>query len=169
MSTEVDLLRFPHKKIRALCIKEYMLMSGYKRAVCFSCGNAAHALENVGVDVLHIGEHGVLEPKQWFSQADIEKAFTGYFDATSGHLPMQLMNGLAREYKCVLGALPGRVYVPCGSGETLVCLKMAYPETDFVAVYNIDSATQYEAGCVLNDLVRLLACEVVFMNREGVK
>lgn len=158
---EVDLLRFPHKHIRALCIKKYMAAAGYTRAVCFSCGNAARELENVGVDVLHIGEHGDLMPRRWFTQADIEKAFTGYFDATSGHLPMQVMNGLARAYKSHLGALQGRVYVPCGSGETLVCLKMAYPETDFVAVYNLDEATRYETGCVLNNMVRVMACEVI--------
>lgn len=152
------MLRFPHKRIRAQVIKDYI---DGQRVVCFSCGNAAAALQDIGVDTLHIGEKGDLTPNRWFTQADIKKAFPQHFDATSGHLPIELMNLLSAAYKKYLGDLPPVVYLPTGSGETLVCLKMAYPNTRFVAVYNLDDSTRYDKECPLNDLVKALAYEVI--------
>lgn len=163
----VKLLRFPHKRIRAQVVRKYM-EGVYTRAVCFSCGNAATELEKAGVDVLHIGAHGVLAPNKWFTQAEIKHTFPEYFDATSGHLPMELMDALGKAYAEHLGALPETVYVPSGSGETVVCLKLAYPHTHFVAVYNIDEATEYSPGCPLNALVRLLCDDIVFDGRAYV-
>lgn len=158
------LLRFPHKKIRAAVIKEYM-GNTYRRAVCFSCGNAARELEKAGVNVLHIGAQGVLEPRKWFTQAEIHNTFPDYFDATSGHLPMELMLKLGEAYAAHLGALPETVYVPSGSGETVVCLALAYPKTNFVAVYNIDEATEYSPYCPLNKLVKALCKNIVLDGR----
>lgn len=167
MITEVKhLLRFPHKQIRAQVIKEYMEAGGYERAVCFSCGHAAQELADAGVDVLHIGPHGVLIPGRWFTQAEIHRDFPGFFDATSGHLPNDAMVALAEAYKAYLGPKYGIYYVPTGSGETVVCLKMAYPEAEFVAVYNIDEATEYSAQCPLNPLVRLM-CKSVIMDGKA--
>jgi len=166
---EADYLRFPHKMLRSYCIKAYMQAAGYSRAVCFSCGNAARELEKAGVDVLHIGRQGELTPNKWYTQADIAHVFTGYFDATSGHLPMTCMLMLAATYKGYLGALRGTYSVPCGSGETLVCLKLAYPDVNFTAVYNLDDATRYEEGCVLNGLVKLLAKEIIFADQSDTK
>ena len=163
----VELLRFPHKRIRAQVIKRYM-DGVYARAVCFSCGNAATELEKAGVDVLHIGEQGVLEPHKWFTQAEIKHTFPDYFDATSGHLPMEVMLRLAVAYSAHLGKLPETVYVPSGSGETVVCLKLAYPDTHFVAVYNIDKATEYSPYCPLNALVRVLCDDIVLDGRAYV-
>lgn len=163
----VKLLRFPHKRIRAQVIKQYM-KGTYSRAVCFSCGNAATELEKAGVDVLHIGAHGVLEPHKWFTQAEIKRTFPDYFDATSGHLPMELMFELGCAYAAHLGKLPETVYVPSGSGETVVCLKLAYPDTHFVAVYNIDEATEYSPACPLNALVRVLCDDIVLDGRAYV-
>lgn len=161
MNTGVELLRFPHKRLRAYMIKDYMRAAGYKKAVCFSCGHAAEELEKAGVDVLHIGPHGVLTPQQWFTQADIHANFPEFFDATSGHLPVSLMVALSTIYQGYIGPLSGKVYVPTGSGETVVCLKMAYPDVDFVAVYNLDEATEYSPYCPMNPLVRLLCKEVI--------
>ena len=161
----VKLLRFPHKRIRAHFIKQYMAQEGKTRAVCFSCGNAAAELETAGVDVLHIGAHGVLEPHKWFTQAEIKHIFPDYFDATSGHLPMELMYELGQAYAAHLGKLPETVYVPSGSGETVVCLKLAYPATHFVAVYNRDEATEYSPYCPLNALVRVLCDDIVLDGR----
>lgn len=162
---EIELLRFPHKAIRAGCIKEYM-KGRYEKAVCFSCGNAARELQLAGVPTLHIGPKGILQPREWFTPKQIAQTFPDYFDATSGHLPIDLMITIGAAYKEHLKELPKRVYVPSGSGETLVCLKLAYPETGFVAVYDLDEATAYSEECVLNGLVRLLASGMIF-NNEG--
>lgn len=159
---EKKLLRFPHKELRAAVIKKYIAEAGYDKVVCFSCGNAAAKLEEAGVDVLHIGAKGVLEPHKWFTQAEIAKVFPGYFDATSGHLPAELMVRLAKVYKAYIGRIQGdTVYIPTGSGETLVCLKMAYPEKQFVAVYNIDKATEYDIDAPLNAYVRATAAAII--------
>lgn len=158
---EVELLRFPHKRIRAQVIKEYM-RGRYDRAVCFSCGNAARELEAAGVNVLHIGEKGDLVPTRWFTPREIAAAFDGYFDATSGHLPTDLMITLSEAYKNYFKELPDTVYLPTGSGETLVCLKLAFPDTDFIAVYNLDKATEYDAACCLNKYVEIMASKIIF-------
>lgn len=161
-----DVLRFPHKKIRAEKIKQYMQQAGYKKAVCFSCGNAARELLRAGVPTIHIGEKGILTPKVWFKQAEIHDTFPECFDATSGHLPMELMLRIGRAYREYLGDLDECVYVPTGSGETLVCLKLAYPDTDFVAIYNIDEKTEYSEDAPLNGLVKELAFDIVFANEK---
>lgn len=156
------MLRFPHKLIRAKCIKEYMAAAGYDRAVCFSCGNAADALEAEGVDVVHIGERGLLTPNRWMHKSEIDKVFHGYFDATSGHLPVELMVMIGKAFRHHLGSMEEEtIYIPTGSGETLVCLKMAYPDKRMVAVYNLDKATEYDQEAPLNRLVELLAEEII--------
>lgn len=162
---EVELLRFPHKQIRAQVIKEY-IADRHDKAVCFSCGNAAVQLERAGIKTLHIGAQGALSPRKWFTQAEIHDIFPKYFDATSGHLPAELMVLLAQAYKEYLKHLPPVVYVPTGSGETLVCLKLAFPNVDFVAVYNLDAATEYNADCPLNLYVRAMAKKIIYAGKE---
>lgn len=138
-----------------------MQRAGYTKAVCFSCGNAAQALIDAGVDTLHIGAKGALTPNHWFKQNEIARTFPGYFDATSGHLPMELMLAIAAAFKSHLkDSLEDVVYVPSGSGETLVCLQLAYPEKKFVAVYNLDNATEYDDNAPLNRLVDILAFDI---------
>lgn len=162
---EINLLRFPHKQIRAQVIKEY-IADRHDKAVCFSCGNAAVQLERAGVKTLHIGAQGALSPRKWFTQAEIHDTFPNHFDATSGHLPTELMVLLADAYKKHLRQLPKVVYVPTGSGETLVCLKLAFPDTDFIAVYNLDDATEYNAECPLNPFVRAMAKSIIYSGRK---
>lgn len=157
----LPLLRFPHKKIRASVIREYMQNAGYDRAVCFSCGNAARALVEAGVNTLHIGKNGVLAPKKWFSVAEVRNIWPSMFDATSGHLSASLMVEIGLSFRKYLGNLSDTVYVPTGSGETLCCLKMAYPQTDFIAVYNIDEATEYSEFAPLNAMVLVMAKEII--------
>ena len=154
------LLRFDHKRIRAEVIREYMNDAGYTRAVCFSCGNAARALESAGVETIHIGENGVFRPNKWFSPAEVRNIWPDAFDATSGHLGAFLMVKIGQRYRESLGELPDVVYVPSGSGETLCCLKMAYPQNEFIAVYGLDKATEYSDSAPLNNLVELLAFDV---------
>lgn len=160
------LLIFPHKKIRSKVIERY-IQNNYKKVVCFSCGNAGRELENLNLDVLHIGEEGTLTPNKWFSMKEINHQFHEYFDATSGHLNIELMQIIAEEYKKYLGDLPKTVYVPTGSGETLVCLKLVYPQTDFIAVYNLGKETEYNPNAPLNKLVQLLSKEVIFYDEKN--
>ena len=158
-----NLFVFPHKKIRAEVIKNHLNKSRYKKVVCFSCGNAAVALINAGIETLHIGENGDFLPNKWFNQTEINNIYPDYFDATSGHLTIEIMFLLGKAYKQYLGELMKKtIYVPTGSGETLVCLKMVYPETQFVAVYNLNAATQYNEKAPLNNLVKLLSNEIIF-------
>lgn len=159
------LLRFPAKRIRAICIKEY-IAGIYDKVVCCSCGNAATALKNAGLDVLYIGPNGLLIPTRWFSQLEIHRMFPECFDATSGHLPLELMRIIGEAFKKSLGDLAETIYVPTGSGETLLCLKMAYPQNKFIAVYNLDDATLYNENAPLNPLVEIVADKIIFADRK---
>ena len=161
---KIELLRFEHKKLRAQVIKEYLSKSTrYKGVVCFSCGNASRELKNAGLNVIDISPTGDFIANRWFTPSEIREVFPDYLDATSGHLSMELMNMIAERFYIELnGVLDDVNYVPTGSGETLVCLKLAFPEKKFVAVYNLDEATEYSDDCVLNDLVKLLASEIIY-------
>lgn len=155
------LFRFDNKKLRSQAVMEYMEANGYRRAVCFSCGNASRELAKAGVDVLDISPDGDLEAKRWFTIAEVSNSFNGFFDATSGHLPMDCMLMVAGKFRDALGDMDGSIDLPTGSGETLVCLKMAYPKLEIRAVYDLDSATAYDEHAPLNRLVEALAKEVV--------
>ena len=164
---EVELYRFPNKALRAFAIKSYMEKAGYEKAVCFSCGNASRALREAGVDVLDISKSGDLQALRWFTQYEIKKTFPDHFDATSGHIPFECMQAVADIFKEYIGELPDHISLPTGSGETLVELKMAFPDTKITAVYNIDDATEYDEGCVLNSIVKALATDIIFQNKES--
>lgn len=162
----VDLYRFPNKLLRSIAIKRYMDKAGYTRAVCFSCGNASAKLKEVGIDVLDISKKGDLEAKRWFEQSEIKRLFPDYFDATSGHIPIECMLEVAKTFKEYIGCLPAEIYLPTGSGETLLELKMAFPYAKITAVYNLDEATQYDQECILNPLVEIVADEIMFGDSE---
>ncbi len=158
------MLILPHRKItRAKIIREYMQRAGYAAAVCFTCGNAGRALIDVGVETLVVGPGGALLPEKWWSQADISRAWPHLFDATSGHLPMEVMLQLAEEYRQRYRQVlknGGSYVVPSGSGETAVALALAYPRAHIVARYdNTRPECKYEPGAPLNKLVGLL-CSV---------
>ncbi len=95
---------------------------------------------------------------QWRSPAWIKAEYPRRFDATPGHLPLHLMVQLARAYRRHLGRLADACYyVPTGSGETVICLKIAYPEKKFVPVYRQRSPhTQYDPRAPLNPVVRAM-------------
>lgn len=156
----MELYRFPAKRLRAVAIKRFMEQAGKSRAVCFSCGNASRALKEAGVETLDISKSGDLEARRWFTMAEIRKAFPNHFDATSGHIPIDCMAEVAREFRGHLQCLPELIYLPTGSGETLVELKLAFPTAKIIAVYDLDEATAYEEGAPLNGLVKALAEEV---------
>ena len=157
----VDLLEFPNKRIRAEAVRDYMAAAGYGGAVCFSCGNATRELKAAGVDTVAIGPGGDLLPNRWYTQADVRRAFPTRFDATSGHLPLELIPELGRRFRDYLGALDGTVYVPTGSGETLLALMTAYPGVEFVAVRNLGAPTAYEPRCPANWVVGLSGVRVI--------
>jgi hypothetical protein len=160
-----NVLFFAAKAIRASAIHVYVRQAAYQGVVCFSCGNASAALKATGLDVLEIGPKGPVQANSWWSPADIHRIFPTRFDATSGHLPMHLMHTIGGYFRAYLGDLPDDrpIIVPTGSGETLCCLAMAYPEVRFIARYDQSStATSRHPKAPLNDLVYCLACEVVY-------
>lgn len=155
----MTLFRFPAKKLRSKAVKRYMERRGMKHAVCFSCGNASRELREAGVDVLDVSPTGDMEALRWFEPSEIARLFPDAFDATSGHLPIECMLEVAEEFRAV--DVPDGAFIPTGSGETLVCLKMAHPDRRLHAVYNLDDATKYEERAPLNRLVEALAESVV--------
>lgn len=160
------ILEFPHKRLRAQVIKDYVRG---KDVVCFSCGNASSELIYAGVHTLCIGDgfNSLLTPTRWFTQREIAEIFPTFFDATPGHLSMELMLLLAEKYKEFLtthNLIEGDEYdILCGSGETLVCLKLAFPEKRFNAIYNakgFEKETKYDSHAPLNQLVKLVANKI---------
>lgn len=148
------------KACRAAEIKSYMEELGFKQCVCFSCGNASAALKDAGVATIAISPKGDLEACRWWTMAEIKMAFPTCFDATSGHLPIELMNRIAKSFKMLFKSVikPDNTYiVPTGSGETIICLKLAFPNVDFIAEYSkTDAACLYEADAPLAGVISSL-------------
>jgi hypothetical protein len=46
--------------------------------------------------------------------------------------------------------------VPTGSGETIICLRLAYPDVVFKPVYGLDRSTKFEEDAPLNGVVQVL-------------
>lgn len=157
------------KRLRADMLKTHFRIG--TKFVCFSCGNTSKAMKNRGLDVLDISKSGDLIANRWFTQDEISQIFSNRFDATCGHLPMYLMNALSNVYGDEFYYLEDEdeIVVPTGSGETLVCLAMAFPNKKFIARYNIDESTQYNEEAPLNKLVERLAFRIEFANqtKEG--
>lgn len=138
------------KRIRARVIKDYLNGIGTNECVCITCGNAAQALVDIGVNVT-----AVVKPKVWYTPEEIHHKFGKLFDATSGHLPMFLMARIADELKKHFppGVIGDSMHLATGSGETFVTLRMAYPFKHIIPVYNLDAATEFHERAPLNDLV----------------
>lgn len=151
------------KDLRANLLRGYIGTD--KKYVCFSCGNTSSALKQLGLDVLDISPNGDLVPNRWFTMQEIQDIFPQYFDATCGHLSIELMNKLSNIYR---GAYREKLFnydkiiVPTGSGETICCLSLAFPDKKFIARYNIDASTEYHKEAPLNKLVEQLAFRIEF-------
>lgn len=163
----------PFKQWRAFCILEWMRRAGKRGCVCFSCGNASAAIKQQSLPetvVIDISPTGVMQPNRWWSSWEIAQAWPDLFDATSGHLPMPLMVSIGQFYRGTLSStieMPRQVFLPSGSGETLVCLAMAYPEVKWIAEYdNNVPATTFNEEAPLNALVKVLA-DVHIIERRG--
>jgi hypothetical protein len=153
---------YNEKAIRAEIIASYVHTAGYKGVVCLSCGNATkalrEALSGTKTRLIDISPSGILVPAEgkWFSPAEIHAIWPDYFDATSGHLPFWMMMEIGLVLRDSLGEL-NRLHsyeIPTGSGETIACLKMAYPEISFIAVYGHDKATEFNFEAPLNEYIK---------------
>lgn len=154
-------LTLPKRKaIRARVIARYVYAAGYPGVVCFSCGNAARALREAGLWVVEVGPCGELRPGKWWTPAEIHKVWPGLLDATSGHLPIPLMIEVARALQQELGDLGGGKYrVPTGSGETITCLRWAYPAAIFEPMYGLGAGTERNPEAPLNEIVAGMGLE----------
>ena len=150
------------KDIRSKVIVDYY---GDVKYICFSSGTAVEELKKLGVAVFGCGDYegADYKPDRWFTQKEIAETFPSMVDVTCGHLPIELMLKLADAYKASIGKLheDNTYTVLTGSGETIVCLKMAYPNVEFVAQYNTDSHTKYNKEAPLNKLVELVAKTII--------
>lgn len=141
------LLKLPAKSIRADVIADYMMEAGYSGCVCFSCGNASAAMKE-RVDTLDVSPSGDLVPTRWWTPGEIRRAWPHLFDATSGHLPLHLMERIAHHLGLYIDERGGldtnEAYdVPTGSGETIFCLRMQYPFVKFRAFQDGTPATEW--------------------------
>jgi len=140
------------KKERAKIIAEYVSQSGLDGVVIFGCGNGAQALRDCGLYVVDVSAVGDIMARRWWTPAEIAKSWPRLFDATSGHLPAWMMIKIGQAIRQKLGDIDGG-NVPTGSGETITCLRWAYPDKLFVPIYNTSEATKYEPLAPLNPIV----------------
>ena len=128
------------KRIRAEVIKRYL---GSERCFAFSCGNATRALKEAGVNVVGISPHDLLSANGYINPLKAKEMFA-CFDATSGHLPLFLMELIAYEIKNHLientDVFQDKelIYVPTGSGETILALSYYIPIARLVAVVDYE-------------------------------
>lgn len=145
------------KSVRALVIKAYMERQHIHYAVCFSCGNASAYLREIGVPLLDVSPHGDMTANRWFTVEEVRGFFPLAFDATSGHLPIHIMRRIAdglKEALCGEFETDTEYEVLSGSGETVLCLKMAFPDILFTPVYDDrDEATKFCEEAPLNPLI----------------
>lgn len=162
------MLRFPNKRLRAQVIAEFVKNAGYAGVVVFTCGNAAATLRDKlnpptfqpQYQIVEVGPHGDLNTAKWWTPAEIRKHWPHLFDATSGHLPLTLMRSIAALYRSYFTAHSEDIEaceqfcVPTGSGETILCLQLAFPEKRFMAIYdNSNKATTRDNDAPLNDII----------------
>lgn len=147
------------KRVRAPVVREWLERTGQPGCVCFSCGNASQALKAAGVYTVEIAPGGELSAGRWWQPWEIARAWPHLLDATSGHLPMGLLPGLAAAYRAHLGALAEPAYlVPTGSGETLLALQAAYPEIAFHPLHDCGRGTEAMPLAPLAGLVEAMRC-----------
>ena len=149
------------KRVRAEVIRKHLHSIGTNKCVCFTCGNARKALEKAGLDVVGVGNNEKLKPNKWFSYSEIQNTFNR-FDATSGHLPLPIMNKIATElqqYCFKNGWIDNKeeYLIPTGSGESIVLMNMAFPEVTFYPIREGTPETEFSKQAPLNRLVYALS------------
>lgn len=146
------MLKVPEKRIRASVIREYVERANYDGVVCFSCGHASAELKLAGLDVVDVSRTGDLDAMRWWTPEQIRRIWPNRFDATSGHLPVPLMVRIAFQLRLLLIETIDRntVYiVPTGSGETITCLRWAFPDVKFVHQFGVSPEVVREPGAPL--------------------
>jgi hypothetical protein len=138
-----------------------MRANGFRLCVCFSCGNASRTLKEHGVPCVAVAPDGDLLAGRWWTTAEIHRTFPTAFDATSGQLPADVMLQIAHEFReefAPVFADGGKAYViPTGSGETVLCLKLAFPDRTFIAQWRTgDPNCEYEPCAPLTPFVQAL-------------
>jgi len=146
------------KKIRSEVIKDYMQEIGISKAVVFTCGNAAKYLKKIGVEVLAIGEYEDLKPNKWFTHEEIGKKFKGYFNATSGDIPLFLIYKIGQKIRKIKKNKFKGGEIEVGSGETLLVMIFAYPElkNKIIPIRTGSPETKCNGGATLNPILKLL-------------
>lgn len=150
------------KQLRAELVRDFCASAGIAGAVCLSCGNASRALkelETPAFNVVAIAPGGDLMPARWLRADEIRRAFPQHLDATSGHLTIPLMAGLAALFAERLQAPPrgSEWLVETGSGETIVALSMAFPDVRWSPLYTAKPHSLFSPQAPANALVCALA------------
>jgi hypothetical protein len=157
----VEFLRIPNKQWRSEVIAKHVRKNlGSDKVIIFSCGNAARALEDQGLDVLSGGPQNCsFVPEKWYTPEEVRENWPDRFDATSGHLSKGMMKQIARKFRQEIRHLEAdHVIVPSGSGETIYCLNLAFPDKNFIALYDEDDpATLYDEQNPFNRRVQRVA------------
>ncbi len=162
-----------NKKERSSIVIDYAKTHLYEGIVVFSIGNPEDLTRSIlrsSLNLISVSPGGDLQSaNKWWSQEEIRTSWPNYFDATSGHLPLFLLNKIVIKIRSKFLGIREDVeyFVPTGSGETFVCMAMAFPTISFKAVYNIDRYTQWNPNAPLNDLVNALACQVHYDMPSG--
>lgn len=157
------------KHYRAHVIRDYVQEVGYKKIVIFTCGSAGRALKEElhgqNQTILTIGPGQDLETNYWWSPEQIAVQFPDHFDATSGHLAMPLLRSISAVFKHNGRYLieENTTYtIKTGSGETIVAMKMAFPKSNFIAVYGPEPPVRYEVNAPMNTLVEAVAKDIIW-------
>lgn len=122
-----------HKKIRAEIITAH---AHGRRIVAFSCGNATRALAEAGANLISIDAGSDLAARRYISPQKAGWIFGGAFNATSGNLPIYMIEEIAHEIKKQIGDdIAGkRIVVPYGSGELILALSYIHKIKDIIAI-----------------------------------
>lgn len=154
------ILKFPAKELRAEVIVDYVKGAGtYKGIVCITCGHSGDAL--IASANGECGDIVVIVPEEgdgWISMEQIARDYPGYFDASSGHLPLWLMQRIGDRFKKYFNEYPqtrhSEMRLPTGSGETIIELFMGMDDIEgFSALYDYNRGSKYEAKAPLNNMV----------------
>lgn len=137
--------------------------------VCCSCGNASKALKETGLYTVAIAPNGDLRANRWFKHQEIARMFPGLLDATSGHLPLPLMERIGQAYAECLTTQADKLfwahhdfYLPTGSGETLLALRLVFAGTRFHPIrWKGNPATEFNHKSLLNHGLQLMNLPMV--------
>lgn len=159
------ILEFPHKALRAEVILDYVKKAGtFKGIVCITCGAAGDALTDAAAGEVEVVILKPGENDEWITMEQIAQQYPGYFDATSGHLPLWLMQRISEKFRTHIDTeqTHGRICeweyrVPTGSGETILELMMCVDnECKLIALYDYNRGSKFESSAPLNNIVSKL-------------